>query len=359
MNTQTQLNAAESIPLPNSEWKPYPPSYVDSIMDTVKRLPIPYGITYLIVFIALVGVNHIVSWADGWLPPYTFNTLILLYPLWFCLPLAIMTYLNSVSLKALSDFGALLDVPNETMQRLECEFTKIPQRGAILSGVFWAIWFAGLSYLALGGFFVRFGVGTPALLFFTLEGLITFLTGSAIYYHSMRQLRLVHKTVNMVKQFDLFRLEPVYAFSAVTSRTAIAWVLLLTLTLLVFPIEIAPAPTLVLLVAMILLAISAFVLPLRIVNQRLVAEKRKLLTEHNARVQSTLTRLHRCLDENALGEMVELNDAIIALNSERGILDKIPTWPWRTGLLTGFLSIVVLPIILFLIQLALSRLLGN
>jgi hypothetical protein len=165
--------------------------------------------------------------------------------------------------------------------------------------------------------------------------------------------------VRRVQQFDLFQLEPVYAFSALTSRTGVAWVVLISLTLLTAPIQAAPFPTLVLLVVQLALGIAAFILPLRTVNSRLVGEKRRLLAELDQRVKTTLASLHHCLDDDALAEIAQLNSAIVGLNAERDILTKIPTWPWRAGMLTAFLSIVVLPIMLFILQLVLARWFGS
>lgn len=131
----------------------------------------------------------------------------------------------------------------------------------------------------------------------------------------------------MVKEFDLFRLEPVYAFSALTSRTGVFVVILISLTLLTVQIETATVPTLALLIVQVVLAIVAFALPLRIVNRRLISEKRRLLAELDQRVKAALASLHRCLDNNALAEVAQLNSAIVGLNAERDILTKIPTWP--------------------------------
>jgi hypothetical protein len=107
-----------------------------------------------------------------------------------------------------------------------------------------------------------------------------------------------------------------------------------------------------------MLAIAAFVLPLRTINGHLVSEKRRLLAELDQRVKGTLASLHRCLDDNALTKVAQLNVAIVGLNAERDILTKIPTWPWRAGMFTGFLSIVVLPILLFILQFVLARWFG-
>lgn len=342
-----------------SALRPYPPSFVDGLMKAVKQLPIPYGLTYLVLFVLESLILHVSSWVDGWLAAYAFSPVLLLFPVWLWLPLAIMTYLNSTALEALSSFSPLLDMQPEAMQQRKYEFTTLPVRGAVISSILWAVVYLVFTYLAFRPVFLAyFGAGTLAAVAITCAGLVSYAVGSAIYYHSFRQLRLVHETVRMVKQFDLFRLDPVYAFSRLTSRTGMAWVLLLSATLLIFPIQIALVQTLMMLTLQILLAVAAFALPLWIVNQRLVAEKRRLLAGHDQRVKATLVRLHQSLDDNEVGQAEQANSALSGLAAERDILARIPTWPWRTGLLTGFLSVIALPIILFIIQLLITKWLG-
>lgn len=342
-----------------SKPKPYTPSFLDRFMDFVERLPSPYWLTYLVLFILQSIIIHILAWIDGWLPAYTFSPISLLFPLWLWVPLAIMTHLNSVSVEALSSFSPLLDVDEEMVKRLKYEFTTMPARGVIRSGVIWSIIYIILTYLTFQSFYVAYGLGKLISVVLILEGLLSFLTGSAIYYHSLRQLRLVSSTVKMVKQFNLFELNPVYAFSHVTSQTGVSWMIMLSLTLLVFPIQLASVPVMAILALQVVLAIAAFVFPLWFVHHRLVSKKRRLLAEHNQRVGSMLERLHRCLDENKIDQVVQLNSAITGLNTERAILTGIPTWPWRTGTLTGFLSAIVLLIIIFLIQLIIKGWLGK
>lgn len=341
----------------NGTYPPYPPSFVDRLMNAVTRLPVPYWLTYLVLFLLQSFAFHVLSWVDGWLPAYTFNALLLLFPLWLWAPLAIITYLNRVSRDALSNFGVLLDYTPERMKNLEYEFTTMPPKPVILSAIFWAVMYLIFNLLAYQTVYVAIGYGQIMTVMNIIEGLITFLIGSVIYYHSLRQLRLVDRTVRMVRQFDLFRLDPVYAFSLLTSQTGMAWMLLLTLTLLMIPIQIALIPSIIMLSFQVGLAVAAFVLPLRIVNRRLVSEKRGLLAAVDQRVRSTLERLNRSFDEDNFDRMDELNTALTSLNTEREILAKIPTWPWRAGVLSAFLSVVVLPIALFILQLLISKIL--
>ncbi|MGA9533401.1 MAG: hypothetical protein WBR18_11850 [Anaerolineales bacterium] len=334
---------------------PYDPSFIDRLTHFVKRLPLPYGITYLLLFIVESIAILVFFWIDGWLSTGKFDPIVFLFPLWLWGPLTIVTYLDSLSLRALSEFGPLLEISAETKRRLEYEFTTMPASGVLISGAAWLIVYILSWLVAFRYSLAAYGFGAISSGFLFVVGFISFAVGSVIYYHSMRQLRLVNRVVGMVPRFDLFRLDPVYAFSVLTSRTGICWVVLLSLSLLILPLEIGKAPELSMLILQLGLAIGAFLLPLRAVNRRLVMEKRGQLAEVGLRMKSTLMQLHQHIDENALQEVPRLNDTLKGLTSEREILARIPTWPWRPGLFAGFISVIVLPIVLFLLQFGLSE----
>jgi hypothetical protein len=338
---------------------PFPPSFLDRFMDFIQRQPIPYWLTYLGLFTLMGFFNHIIGWVIGWIPAYQFNPLTLVFPIWLWAPLAIITRLDQVAKEALSGFNPLLKIGEEDKKNLQYEFTSMPTLPVVLSGIFWLIVYLLTSYLAYQAFYVGYGLGPLLSVVIFTEGLISYTTGSIIYYHSLRQLRLVNRTVKMVDQFDLFHLDPVYAFSRLTAQIGIAWMIMLTLTLLVFPIDLANLPVLMILVLQVLLAIAAFVLPLWFVHSRLVSEKRKLISKHNQQVKETLSNFHRMLEENRIAEADKYNFAINALVNERSLLTAIPTWPWRSGTLTGFLSAVGLPIILFFVQLIIKKFVGG
>lgn len=330
--------------------KSYQGSFINRLMDFFKRLPLPYWVTYLALFILHIVFSHIVSWVDGWLPLYKFEPLNILFPLWLWGPLTIMTYLDSISVAALISFKPLLDISDEEQQQLRDDFSTMPNRNVIISSIIWLMIYAALNYVTRQTFFADYGLSTLGIVFTVILGLPTFLIGSVIYYHSIRQLLLIHKTVGKVRQYNLFNLEPVYAFSQVTAKTGIAWIILLSLTLLSFPIQLATLLTLSMYAIQVLLAIAAFVLPVWAVHLRLEQEKRRLVGELNQRFDRTLLKLRRSIDQDELGQVSQLNDAISGLGMEREILSKIPTWPWRSGVFNGFLSAIVLPIVLWLLQ---------
>jgi hypothetical protein len=340
--------------------KIYPPSFIDRFMSFVKRLPIPYWLTYLLLFILQSSLTHILAWIDGgWLRAYTFSPILLLFPAWLWGPMAIMTYLNAIALGALASFRPLLEVDEESLARLRYEFTNLPAGGVILSAVMWFIAYVLLTYLTYETFYVAYGLGKLLIVATFVEGLISYCIGGVIYYHSLRQLRLVNRTVKLAKHFNLYQLDPVYAFSRLTSLTGVGWMILLSITLLTYPIQTANAPVLAVLVLQVILALAAFVLPLRVVNRRLVAEKLRLLAELNQRYEKTLAKLHQAVDESEKGEVDWLIKAMTGLNAERSVLTGISTWPWRAGVMTGFLSAIGLPVIFYLIRLAVEKLMGG
>lgn len=332
----------------------YQSSYIDKFMRFVQRLRVPYWLVYLALFFAQALINHIVSWLEGWIPLFTFDRILLLYPVWQWIPLIIMTFLNDTSLAAIQNFRPLLDLDDEALARLKAEFTTMPPRGVIATSLFWSVT-ALIVTLLYHELYTVYGFGPVSKWLMIIQGLFCFGIGGVMYFHSVRQLSLIHRTVKTVKKVNLFALDPVYAFSRLTSRTGISWMVMLVFNFLLFPLTLAPAVALTYAVVILFFALAAFVLPLRVVNHKLVMEKRARLAEHQRRVENILARLHRQLDGGEAADLDQFETGLASLSAERKILDDIPTWPWRGATLTGFLSALIVPVLLMLIQFAIER----
>ena len=337
---------------------PYSPSWIDRLMSWVQRLPLPYGTTYGILFVVEVAALHVLSWVDGSLPFFHFHPLYLLFPLWLWGPLAIMTYLDEVALHALREFQPLLGKHEDEIPRLQYELATLPSRSVWISGLFWTGVFLVVMYVGFPVVVRQYSYGPIGVMTAWISGVFSFGIGSALYYHTIRQLRLVSRILGLVERVNLFQLEPVYAFARLTAQTGVSWVLLAGVTFLIFPFELINVTVVALYMTQSLFALGAFILPLWKVHQRLVAEKRRLLAGVNRRVEKTIERLHQALDGDDLARVKEIDTALGGLASERNVLSAIPTWPWSTATISGFVSALVLPIALFLIQLTLKNLLG-
>lgn len=283
------------------------------------------------------------------------HRVLFLFPLWTWGPLFFTTLINATAEKALQEFNTLLKLSKSELQDLTDEFVILSPRAVMFSGLIWSLIYVFQNIMGYESFYGANGVGNVGLYSGILLGLPAYLIGSILPYYTWRLLRLVRRTLERVKSFNLFNLTPVYALSRLTALTGIAIVLMLSLTLVTFPIEMVNVSVTAVLGVQMLLAVAAFILPLRSVNQKLVAVKQGLLAEHQERVGQTLARLHQAVGAIPIKKVSEIEAALNALVVEERILRKVPTWPWRSETLREFVSALLIPMILWAVQLMLAR----
>ena len=104
------------------------------------------------------------------------------------------------------------------------------------------------------------------------------------------------------------------------------------------------------------LAVIVFTAPLLGMRNRLDAEKERLLSAADERIQLTISRIHARVDADQHGVIGDLQATLSALIEERKFIQAISTLPWEPGTLRGFASTVMLPILLWLVTRLLERL---
>jgi hypothetical protein len=90
-------------------------------------------------------------------------------------------------------------------------------------------------------------------------------------------------------------------------------------------------------------------------HRRIAAETDRLEAETGERIRATIADLHRHVDQHKLDNADALNKTLSSLALERQLLERMPTWPWQTDTFRGFLTALVLPIVLWLITRVLER----
>jgi hypothetical protein len=339
---------------------PYAPSWIDRLTDWVRARPLPPWLTYLLLGVALALIEMAIKWSDGTYPVGTIDYYHLAVAATGPTILTLLHYLDDWAADALAAFRPAMRVDEAEYRLLRYELTTLPR------------WFA-LAVTALFGIFVTGGIALlsspaqsaelriltsplAAVVDMALFVFIWALVGT-IAYHTVHQLRMASRIHRDYAQINLFQPSPLYAFSRLTSRTALGlafvgygWYLIQSgfqsLSGLYNVVTAFPA---------LVLAVATFVLPLLGIHRMLQAEKDKLVSEAARRMEMVIAELHRSTDQGDFEKMAGLNSAMDGLVKEQSVLEKIPTWPWQTETLRGFVTALLLPLVLWFITKLLER----
>lgn len=187
--------------------------------------------------------------------------------------------------------------------------------------------------------------------------LIYVLVGVLIY-HTLHQLRMVNEIYTKHTRINLFQLGPLYSLSSLTALTAIG---IGIPTYLWFQINILSADSSYLsdifqTIVLGIVIVVTFISPLLGAHSLLEKEKQRLNDEVARRMEATIARLHKQIDNDVLDDRAALKETLDGLVTEQGVIQKLRTWPWRTETVGGLGLAFLLPILIWVVQRVLERL---
>lgn len=332
-------------------------SWIDWVLERVESLGWPLWVFYATLGIIEAVVVHVSKWADGSLPFPRLDPIHMLLALWTAYPLGLIHALDRMADRALEVFRPALGAEQADVGALRRALTTMPAWPVLLASL------SGVAVLWLARFlsptlFAAALTSAPAGVVWMAFANLNFALLGALVYHTLRQLKLVSDIYARTQKINLFIPEPLYAFSGLSAMTGAGWILLLYGTISAFPAILTSGLATGLLAFMFTLSGAAFFLPLVGIHNKIVAAKRALLAEVGQRTQSAVKEVYRLLDG---GDVDAVGKATLPLNSLialRGEVARLPTWPWRPGTLTGFISALLIPLVIFLLQGILARWVG-
>lgn len=345
----------------SSNMSSYSPSIIDRLMDWINRQRLPAWLIYLFLYLLFLLINQASSWLDGSAALGQFEILKFQVSIWPILTLAIINYLDRVAIAASEVFRPLWGDNDEAYNRKVFQLTNMPARPVwILIGL--APILVILSYaLDLG--IVNFADQTVRSL---VAELIINTLGFPLFpifvYHTIRQLSVVYQIQSDLGEIDLFNATPLYAFSVLTSRTGIAWVILLSTTVLFLFFSDAsyggstPAMLIFFATTEVVLAIASFILPLLGLHAQMEKAKGKLIDEINRYMKTSISQMGSDLTTLDPDKASAKRDLVETIKVQQSYISALPTWPWKTDTLRGFLSVIFLPILITVIQQLIERL---
>lgn len=332
---------------------------VDRVYDWIENLPIPGLLFFVLFYILIVTVHHLLMWADGSLPFGKFSTPVLLsLYLWATVSPGTYFYMRRVAEGVIDGFRPALDVSDAEFETLREEFTRLSRRAGngilIATFVIMAAAIPSIQTVVDSHFFTPYSqfLFWPVMFFIAPFSFSTF-------YFAFKSLGTVSRVYDRVRQINLFNLSPLYGPSVFTSRVGMVFILFTLLNLLTANAwgdsGFGEVIVVFYLVLNSFIALLAFIVPLYGIHQRLVAEKERVSEENNARLNKAFWDLQNRMDTGKIDDIGQFRTGISALMEFRAELKKIPTWPWDGGTLRQFLTALFVPLTVWSLQQILLR----
>jgi hypothetical protein len=221
-------------------------------------------------------------------------------------------------------------------------------------------------FLIPGATLLGYSTGIDSIVIASLFSTVTGMVTGALIYHTIHQLRLVSQIYAEYAIVNLFDLSPLYAFSGLTSQTAVGLLIMMTIWFVTTPEMLFQSVGFVVYIVFSVVTIVTFMWPLLGIHGRLVQEKQRMLRESSQLLEATIAELHGLV---AAGESRNIDDqhtraqflhvTMACLETEQSMLTGIPTWPWQPGTLRGFVTALLLPLVVFVLQYVIQRFLSQ
>jgi hypothetical protein len=338
---------------------PYAPSWVDRFQDFLRRLPIPIWASIVLLYLLTTLFFHGAIWVDQALPVGVFSPDLLFNSLWGVVSLSFFFFLDSASLSALDKFSVLVQKKKGEIELLKYKMTTVPSKVANILTLLMAV------ILLLGFYFdpgiLYAGMRSPVAYALTVPlSIAGYAFAPLLIYQGIRVLASVRAAYRLIDEINLFELQPLYAFSAVTLTSGFFWLLIMNMNILgnyvlVEGTESSLILSTLFVTPLIPMAVFSFIYPTVGIHRRIQNKKEIALRDNGRQIERAHIALFKQLDKENHRQSGDIEKSLNSLYKMREQIERIPTWPWSPGTLRNFLSAVFLPLGLWLLQQMLVR----
>ncbi|MEW5990848.1 MAG: hypothetical protein AB1736_05810 [Chloroflexota bacterium] len=295
-----------------------------------------------------VAWAHAVLWASGRLALGSLDRAAIVLAVYGPFALAALAISNRAGQRALVSFWPATGWPEAVRSQWADRFTHGPAK------IEWAALLVGVS----GGLLAL--AASPASVLGEPEGraavFLAYAPAFVLGYGmlppalviTLRWLGLVARIHREASAIDPFDRAPIYAFSRLTVLPGLAYAAATYYSVTVnAAFQAGNLPSLAFLATAMLFSIAAFVAPLWGIHTRLAGAKDELSLDVERRVSRVAAELYGRIDAGDFASTPALNDTLTGLMTLRHRVSRVPTWPWPPQLFRGFVSALLLPIVVF------------
>lgn len=342
--------------------RPYPPSWVDRFTDWLNSLPLPNWVLIVLGYTLTALFFHLATWIDGVMDFGELDPYWMINSVWAVVGVTFLLALDQAANRAIKKFAVLVPKRKNELEAIRYRMTTIPAGIAFWLTLFMAVALGFLLFMDPNTAYVGFSSPISYVIFYILF-VFSYSFAPLMIYQGFRQLALIIKAYRLVREINLFHLQPLYAFSGLTMVSSLFWVLILNMNFVsnysTYSGEAASLGDTLLAFALItpfvLLAFITFIVPLWGIHVRIQRKKEEAIEENGMQIEKAHQSLYRLLDKGDYKKSADLEKSLASLYKMREQIEKVQTWPWNPGTLRSFLSAVFLPLGIWLTQQILSR----
>jgi hypothetical protein len=322
----------------------------------IDQLPLHGLWVFPLLAVALAAFGHVVLWLSGSTPVGTIDPILVQGTFYGPYGLAAFAITNLVAIRALDAFWPATGWPDSEKPAWAYRFVTLPRGLDLLAFAIGIALAVGSFVEAPADFFGPAATRGWVAIGFLPSLILGYSTFPLLVLHTIRQLRLVIRIHREATAIDPFDREPVYAFSRLTVVTGIAYVIVGYYGLAVNgAFQAGNAVSLITLTSTFVVGIVTFVVPLWGIHDRLVHEKALLVRDVESRLGRLGDEMYRRVDAGAFDQTKAVGDSIAGVSTLRDRIARLPTWPWPPNVLRGFITALLLPVIVYIA----SRVIGG
>jgi hypothetical protein len=338
----------------------YRPSVLVRLFIAVERLPFGGWWIYAVLYLALGAYQQVALWLTGERPVGTFTLDPVSALAYGPFLLGATHYMARAAARAMDAFRPVSGLSEADFTARRYELVALPAGQVWLPAAIGSIIGLGSILTASPAGLAPYG-STVRTALIVLGPAAVFGYGVAVvfFYQSLRQLRGIARLLDEAPTISLFDTSPLYAFSRLTAGVGLIVVFSAYYAYAAdTAYQVGNALAVFFNVAAMVLGVVCFVVPLLGVHGRLVDEKNELARGVNTRFGALQAELYGRVDGSNLGGAGEVTSALAGLETIRGRIERLPTWPWPPALLRGFITAIVLPIVVYLLTRYASSVVG-
>jgi hypothetical protein len=338
----------------------YTPSYINRFVNWVDGLPGTSWVYFIVLGVLLLTMQTGATWLEGAIPVRVFLPVHIFLATATSFLIAIIPFFDQRARYALETIKPALTIDEDKYKEFIFQLTHLPAFTSILASILTLGLVFFTEFIGGGTYYIEALVGYPISMFLSrVVYLICWWFFGIFIYHTIHQLRLINQIYTQYTLIDLFRMHPLYGFSNLAALTA-GSLLMLPYGFLFTNTTIILTDPIVLCIYLIisLIAIVTFLLPqlgiLRLQN----AEQKHILDEINQRYKDTMDEVLKHVDIKEFDKATNINNTLNALGDQRKTINQISTWPWQPETLRWLFTAMVLPLLMWIAQYFLGKLLG-